>query len=102
MIMYRFKFFIGKYDITINSPNGNFAIKNSKLGLSFLANLYNNPFTREMIIRNIKDFTHLNDFSNYYNNGILEADYQYTYNKLLPCIRKSDKIYNFFIYNFGL
>ena len=48
------------------------------------------------------DFTHLNIFSNYYDNGILEADYQYTYQKLLPCIKKSNKIYDFFIYNYGL
>lgn len=99
--MCRFKLHIGKYDLSMNA-NGNLFIKSYKLSLSFIANLYNNPFTRETIIRNIRDFTHLNIFSNYYDNGILEADYQYTYQKLLPCIKKSNKIYDFFIYNFGL
>lgn len=99
--MHRFKLHIGKYDLSMNA-DGNLFIKNYKLSLSFIANLYNNPFTRETIIRNIRDFTHLNIFSNYYDNGILEADYQYTYQKLLPCIKKSNKIYDFFIYNYGL
>ena len=99
--MYRFKLHIGKYDLSMNA-DGNLFIKNYKLSSPFIANLYNNPFTREMIIRNIRDFAHLNIFSNYYDNGILEADYQYTYQKLLPCIKKSNKIYDFFIYNFGL
>lgn len=99
--MYRFKLHIGKYDLSMNA-NGSLFIKNYKLSLFFIANLYNNPFTRETIIRNIRDFTHLNIFSNYYDNGILETDYQYTYQKLLPCIKKSNKIYVFFIYNFGL
>lgn len=62
--MYRFKLHIGKYDLSMNA-NGNLFIKNYKLSLSFIANLYNNPFTRETIIHNIRDFTHLNIFSNY-------------------------------------
>ena len=52
--MYRFKLHIGKYDLSMNA-DGNLFIKNYKLSLSFIANLYNNPFTRETIICNIRD-----------------------------------------------
>ena len=47
--MYRFKLHIGKYDLSMNA-DGNLFIKNYKLSLSFIANLYTHLLEKRLYV----------------------------------------------------
>jgi len=84
------------------SQSGSIEIRNDKLSFYFITDLFNKPFLRETIIRNIRQYIHFEDFAPHYDNGLLEAQYQRTYKILSPCIKNLTKIKHFYIYLYGI